>query len=244
MPDVRLTNVPWPTGTNVGAYTRTSGTFVDSSKAPSGLAQTVAVAADRSLTFSVPAGEYYAVALLGADYRYLSFNVSSPASDEPYGATTVSPFTTLGNGTFPTANRGLFFRVMGAKLGAQAVRLTVAAQSGNICLAVYRNNGRDGRDAAPEASPVASTGAIACPAIGTQEVPLGSVVDIRKGDWLYLGADNIVCSFLRIASLQTDVQQSQAYCRARNAAFPAPALPLGDVNATFGTTYTASMLAV
>lgn len=93
MPQFRLSTVPWPAGTNVGAYTRTLQTQVDPSRTPPGASvATAAVATDGSLTYTLPTGDYYAVALLSGAYRYVAFSiVPSSGSGGSGGGGAVTP---------------------------------------------------------------------------------------------------------------------------------------------------------
>jgi hypothetical protein len=73
------------------------------------------------------------------------------------------------------------------------IGLHVAIQSGNICVGVFSPSG-SGRSAVPGARK-GTSGSVACPAVGYQEVSLGGSVVVAPGDFFYLGADNTSCSF-------------------------------------------------
>jgi hypothetical protein len=95
--------------------------------------------------------------------------------------------------TFGTANRCAYMRVQQGGLISK-VGLQVGVSSGNVSVAVYRNSGV-GRDAVPGAR-LATSGAVACPAAGFQEISLGSTVEVRAGDWIGFSCDNITASFI------------------------------------------------
>lgn len=94
-----------------------------------------------------------------------------------------------------SANRCLFTRVtQGGTISKIGVEIGTA--SGNISAAVYANTGT-GRAAAPTGAPLATSGAVACPASGYAEVALGASVAVAAGDWLALTVDNATVTFLR-----------------------------------------------
>lgn len=92
-----------------------------------------------------------------------------------------------------TANLGMYLRSIGSgtitKLG-----IHVITTSGNISVAVYQGTGV-GRARVPGAC-LATTGAIACPAVGYAEVSLGSSVTVTNNDFLAISCDNATASFL------------------------------------------------
>lgn len=125
-----------------------------------------------------------------------------------------------------TANRAQYIRLISGGLLSK-VTLRVGTASGNICIAVFRNNGQKGINAAP-ATRLATTGAIACPAAGIQTVNLDSSVRVRKGDWIGFSADNTVASVYAYASAGASLPiEGQAYYQ--DTAHPLPATPSGLV---------------
>jgi len=122
------------------------------------------------------------------------------------------------SGGVGTAGKGFYFRVTGGgtitKLG-----LYIGAQSGNICVSVYANTGT-GRASAPGAR-VATSGSIACPATGYQEIALGASLNISSGDyWFAVAADNTVATFGSLTSNGWAIQGVSAW---QDGAFPLPA---------------------
>lgn len=98
------------------------------------------------------------------------------------------------------ANRNIYTRMSGAKTGVSSLVIYVGISSGNICIAVYPNNGSDGIAAQPSGSRKQTTGSIACPA-GTSfaTVNLGGSISIDDGDWIDHNADNNTVTFGRAA---------------------------------------------
>lgn len=104
-----------------------------------------------------------------------------------------------GAGNTTTANRAHYMRM--AEAGTiTKVAIIVQIQSGNISVGVYRNSG-SGASAVPAAR-VATSGAVACPATGYQEVSLSGSIAVNKGDWLALSVDNTTAAFIGIAPAQ------------------------------------------
>lgn len=91
-------------------------------------------------------------------------------------------------------NRAVYVRVIKggtiSKLG-----IFVGTSSGNVSVGVYSNTGA-GTSARP-ASRQATSGAVACPATGFQEISLGATVTVAEGDWFALSCDNITTTFYR-----------------------------------------------
>ena len=97
-----------------------------------------------------------------------------------------------GTVTIGTANSTRFYRVLNGGTITK-VRINVGVQSGNIGVAAYRNTGT-GLAAVPGIQ-LATSGSIACPAPGINDVALGSSVTLLSGDWLAIGADNTTATF-------------------------------------------------
>lgn len=94
--------------------------------------------------------------------------------------------------TIGSVNSTRFFRVVeGGSMSK--VRITVQVASGNICVALHANTG-SGLSAAP-GTVKASSGSVACPAAGSQDIALGSTVVAVPGDWISIGADNTTATF-------------------------------------------------
>lgn len=112
------------------------------------------------------------------------------------------------------------------------IGLQIGTQSGNISVAVYRNSGV-GTLAVPGAR-VATTGAVACPASGYQELSLGATVRIYPGDWLAISADNATATFQTYQSSQlTQMAAGVSYLQT-SGAHPCPATPASLSAATNG----------
>jgi hypothetical protein len=77
---------------------------------------------------------------------------------------------------------GFYQRVYGAGR-ITTVALEVVTSAGNICVAVYRNNNIPGGHPAP-ATRIATTGGVACPAVGYAVLALDVPVDVEPGDWI------------------------------------------------------------
>jgi hypothetical protein len=84
---VTLTLVPWEIGVAVDAYPRRSDQVLsDMPPTGVGVAGSSSVLSDRSLTYNLPDGEYWAVAPITPgqrDYRYLAFVVATPDPSVP-----------------------------------------------------------------------------------------------------------------------------------------------------------------
>ena len=115
----------------------------------------------------------------------------------------------ISGATLGIANRRFYHRVMGAgTISKLAVVVTV--QSGNFGLEVFRNNGSDGRAAAPTGSPVATTGSVAVPAVGWRETALAASVDVEDGDWFSIWCDNTTAAFCRTVNTATGMADACA----------------------------------
>lgn len=105
-----------------------------------------------------------------------------------------------------------------------AIRVRVANNSGNISVGVYRNSGA-GLAAVPGAR-VATSGAVACPAIGDRDVALGAAVYVNPGDWLGMSCDNTTATFVMASDLDSTLFAGQAYRQATAHPVPDPAASL------------------
>lgn len=68
------------------------------------------------------------------------------------------------------------------------IGIYVQAQAGNLVVAVYRNNGLQGRAGLPDLL-LSDSGLVACPAAGYAEIPLLQTVNMQAGDWFYVSGD-------------------------------------------------------
>lgn len=163
------------------------------------------------------------IAAVGSDSRVIQ---QGDASD--FGVVrTFLPGVYGGTSAWPSANQGFWIRALsGGRISK--IGLNVAVQSGNICLAVYRGEGI-GRLRKPAGAPVITTGSIACPATGYQEVDLGGAVDVRPGDYLFMSCDNSTAAFTGQNGQTSELYRGTTF--AKGASFPAPADP-GAVGGT------------
>lgn len=118
------------------------------------------------------------------------------------------------------ANRGIYTRVI---TGGTITKIAtdIGVSSGNISVAVYRNNGSAGQAAAPTGAPAITSGAIASPGTGYRELSLGGSIAVNPGDWLFLSCDNTTFTVLRTTpGSATQILNGFAY--RQDSAHPAP----------------------
>jgi hypothetical protein len=102
------------------------------------------------------------------------------------------------------------------------IRVYVGVQSGNIGVACYSNTGV-GPAAAP-GTQLITTGSIAAPATGVQDVSLGGSVTLSKGDWVGNGSDNDTGKFY--GSIGVGLSTLVAGLAGLEAVFPPAATPV------------------
>lgn len=136
---------------------------------------------------------------VGADRRVPAADSSQPAGirwTDPLGlefvTTSIQGSLGTGSNAWPVANDARYARVLGSGTISK-IGLEVMTASGNISVAVYSKTG-SGINAKPGAR-VATSGAIACPAVGYVEISLGASVAVSDGDYLALSCDNAVAAF-------------------------------------------------
>lgn len=110
---------------------------------------------------------------------------------------TVDPAIMPGFIAFPAANRAYYYRVTSAA-AITALTAEISTATGNILAAVYKNNGQQGRNAAPSEL-IASTGSVVA-VDGKQSLPLGGTFGVAAGDWIMVAADNTTVRFRAIAA--------------------------------------------
>lgn len=131
---------------------------------------------------------------------------------------TVDPRNLAFTSGIGSANRTYYHRVTGGGTITK-IGLYVAASSGNICVSVYANTGT-GRASMP-GNRVATSGSVACPAVGYQEIALGASVTVTSGDyWFAISLDNGTATF---ATAGTSGQAIQGMSAWQDSAFPSPA---------------------
>lgn len=115
---------------------------------------------------------------------------------------TADPGLCTAANTIPAgANRAAAYRVMSGGGTISNIGLIVAVASGNIGVAVYRDNGSD----AP-GTLVAQSGSKVCPAAPASAlVALGSSVRVDAGDWLAIACDNTTATFRSSAQPASNV---------------------------------------
>jgi hypothetical protein len=127
--------------------------------------------------------------------------------------------------TWAGVNEARYSRALGRGTISK-LRIHVAVQSGNISLAVYAPAGA-GLSAFPGARK-ATTGAVACPGTGVQDVAIGPVL-VEPGDFLAMSCDNTTASFLAVGgSGASALFGGQLY--SETSAHPLPATPNPTAN--------------
>lgn len=123
---------------------------------------------------------------------------TAPSEQDPFAlgmVLTIDPRFTYSLGAWPGANRGIFIRTLNGGLISK-IAVDIGVSSGNLSVAAYENTGV-GRLAVPTGAPLASSGVVASPGTGLQEIGLGSSVNLAPGDWLFLACDNTTATFGR-----------------------------------------------
>ncbi|WP_248240539.1 hypothetical protein [Microbacterium kunmingense] len=124
------------------------------------------------------------------------------------------------NQTWPTSNLIAFAAVTeGGRISK--IALEVMVSNGNISVAVYRGAGGPGGALVPGAR-AATSGAVACPAVGYAEVSLGAAVDVEPGDFLALSCDNVTAVFAGLSGTASSLQAGFYYRSVSVSAHPAP----------------------
>ena len=125
------------------------------------------------------------------------------------------------SGAVTGANQAWLFRVPHHQSGTiSKIGVHVTVQAGNVCVGVYSNTGT-GRSARPDTL-VASSGSVACPAVGYAEISLGSSVVVNPGDWLAYAASSATTAIARQGgALQSEM--GAGFSHYQVSAFPLPA---------------------
>lgn len=166
-----------------------------------------------ALVYNSTTGVWEPVAIAGSGVA------ASKADPNNWGfPVTVDPRQIAFTSSIGSASRAYYHRVTGGGLITK-IGLYVATTSGNVCVSVYANTGT-GRASMPGAR-VATSGSVACPAVGYAEISLGASVDVASGDhWFAISMDNTTAT---IASAGTSGQAIQGVSAWQDAAFPCPA---------------------
>lgn len=128
---------------------------------------------------------------------------------------------TTASTTWVASNEARYVRVIGSGTISK-IGFDVVAQSGNISVAAYRRTGT-GTSAKP-GTRLATSGSVACPAIGYAEVSLGASVTLYDGDYLAMSADNTTFQF-RGNSGPSGNALSTVYAFGQATAHPLPSTP-------------------
>lgn len=156
-----------------------------------------------------------------------NFNTTFEADPLALGmVTTISPGVLPTAQTYAGANDCRYARVLVGGVISK-IGMNVVTSSGNISVAAYRGTGA-GRSRVP-GTQLLTSGAVACPATGYQEVSLGASVYVAPGDFLALSCDNTTASFSGFGGFTSGLFGGVSYGQAT--AHPAPSTP-----STFATT--------
>ncbi len=156
----------------------------------------------------------------------------------PYGSEQVETWSSAHMGSYAAqvwANTNAARHVQVLNPGSVSkVGLHVVVSSGNISIAVYNGTGT-GRQRKPGTFK-ATTGAIACPAVGYQEVALPSTVTVAIGDFISLSCDNGTASFMGVSGTATPLLSGRVWGKFSGAhpLAASPTLTAGAVGATSG----------
>jgi hypothetical protein len=129
---------------------------------------------------------------------------------DPMGIGYVQPFlpgVTMADQVWSATNDARYMRAISGGVITK-VAIQVAVSAGNISIAIKNDNA--GTPATGVGSVKQSTGAIACPALGYQEVALGASVTVAKGDWFCMSCDSNTASFRGFGGNDTDLHKNVA----------------------------------
>jgi len=140
---------------------------------------------------------------------------------DPMGWGMLAPHIAVGGvvTTWIAANRAYYLRHLGGGVTVTKIGVDMGVSSGNISLAICTGSaGRVGPTSRQQ-----TTGAIACPATGWQEVTITSTV-MAPGSWTAMSADNATASLIASgAHYATDAFKGiNAF---ENSAHPIPSTP-------------------
>lgn len=123
------------------------------------------------------------------------------------------------------ANDAMYFRVRDSGIITK-IGIIGNVSSGNISLAVLRGP----MGMAPPTTRLATTGAVACPAGGYNEISLGASVAVdERTDWFALSIDNTTATFGRVGNVVAESGLGAGFCYRGTAHHPIPASPTGLV---------------
>lgn len=136
---------------------------------------------------------------------------------------TFEPARLVGYVGMVVAGDAMYYRVTGSGVITK-IGLIISVSSGNVSVAVLR--GTPG--ITTPGARIATSGAVACPAGGSQEISLGGSVAVNEGDWFALSCDNTTATFgiAAGAGAETGVAAGFTY-RGATSHHPVPASPSG-----------------
>jgi hypothetical protein len=117
------------------------------------------------------------------------------------------------------ANTAVYLRVRDGGV-INFIGFLVVVSSGNVSVAAYRNTGL-GRAAVPGAR-LATSGSVACPAIGYATLALDVPAALRPGDWLAISANNATATFKTLLAAQGDSDLGLGRMLRQGTAHPCP----------------------
>lgn len=132
---------------------------------------------------------------------------------------TIHPAMTASSQGVGNNNRCAFLRVFSGG-SISKIGMHVTTSTGNISVAVYSNTGT-GASAVP-GTRLATSGAVACPAVGYAEVSLGATITVAIGDWIAISAD-AASAFRSMGNSLIASNLGLGTCLYKETAHPAPA---------------------
>lgn len=115
-----------------------------------------------------------------------------------------------------SANRCYYVRRTSPIVPVRLIELYIGIAAGNICVAAYGHNATTGGPG----TRLATTGSIACPAAGAQEVNLGTTV---LPEWLAIAFDNAVATYHATGGSAINLPGTWGRFAIEVSGFPAPA---------------------
>jgi len=134
------------------------------------------------------------------------------------------------------ANQAVYMRVKGRGLISK-IGLHIAVASGNLCVGVYGSNTSPGTATRPNLQK-ATSGSVACPAVGYAEIALTAPVYVNEGDWIAVVSDNAVASLYRAGAAGFTSTIANGLTHHQSTAFPLPAPAAATGNAVWSLVLT------
>jgi hypothetical protein len=133
---------------------------------------------------------------------------------------TYDPAMLVGYAGMAVANDAMYYRVRGSGVISK-IAMIINVSSGNVSVAVLR--GTPGLTT-PGAR-IATSGTVACPAAGTQEISLGGSVAVNEGDWFGISVDNTTATFGRVGAAGAETGIGDGFVFRATGHHPIPASP-------------------